>query len=80
MFGSVVLLIANFLCVLFALFFVAKYKVLKEVRKLVPTMALIECKALIEKLPAKIKEDVPVADAEKAKEAIEAAGGKVEFV
>mmetsp|Transcript_13826 Transcript_13826/g.23854 ORF Transcript_13826/g.23854 Transcript_13826/m.23854 type:complete len:210 (+) Transcript_13826:81-710(+) len=57
----------------------AKFKVLKEVRKLVPTMPLIECKNLIEKLPADIKESVPMADAEEAKKAIEAVGGTVEL-
>lgn len=57
----------------------AKYKVLKEVRKLVPAMPLIDCKNLIEKLPADVKADVPIAEAEAAKAAIEAAGGKVEL-
>jgi len=58
----------------------AKYKVLKEVRKLVPTMPLIDCKNLIEKLPADIKDAVPMAAAEEAKKLIEAAGGTVVLV
>lgn len=49
-------------------------------RKLQPSLTLLECKKIVEKLPADISENVPVAEAEEIVKAIKEAGGEVELV
>ncbi|MCQ3805797.1 MAG: 50S ribosomal protein L7/L12 [Acidimicrobiaceae bacterium] len=55
-----------------------KIQVIKEVRGLT-SLGLKEAKELVDGAPSKILEGVAVADAEKAKEALEAAGASVEL-
>lgn len=55
-----------------------KIKVIKEVRA-ITGLGLAEAKALVEGVPAKIKEGVNKEDAETLKAQIEAAGAKVEI-
>lgn len=55
-----------------------KIKVIKEVRA-ITGLGLAEAKALVEGVPAKIKEGVNKEDAEALKAQIEAAGAKVEI-
>ncbi len=55
-----------------------KIQVIKEVRSLT-SLALKEAKEVVESAPKAIIEGASKADAEKAKEAIEAAGGTVEL-
>ena len=55
-----------------------KIKVIKEVRGLTG-LGLADAKALVEGLPAKIKEGISKEDAEAAKAALEAVGAKVEL-
>ncbi len=55
-----------------------KIQVIKEVRGLT-SLGLKEAKDLVESAPKPVLEGVSKDDAEKAKEAIEAAGGKVEI-
>ena len=55
-----------------------KIQVIKEVRSLT-SLGLKEAKELVDGAPSKILEGVAVADAEKAKEALEAAGAGVEL-
>lgn len=57
----------------------AKIKVIKEVRQLVPDLGLKEAKALVDASPSDILKDVSKEDAEKAQQALEAAGGIVEI-
>lgn len=56
----------------------AKIKVIKEVRQLVPDLGLKEAKALVDAAPSDVLKDVSKEDAEKAQQALEAAGGLVE--
>jgi large subunit ribosomal protein L7/L12 len=55
-----------------------KIAVIKEVRG-VTGLGLKEAKALVDAAPKVIKEDVPKAEADKIKEALEAAGATVEL-
>ena len=55
-----------------------KIKVIKAVRE-ATGLGLKEAKALVDGAPAPIKEALPKAEAEKLKEAIEAAGGSAEL-
>lgn len=57
----------------------AKFKVLKEIRALKPGMQLMESKALIEKLPSVLKEDVSKEEGDKWIEKLKAAGAVVEL-
>lgn len=54
-----------------------KVQVIKEVRSLT-SLGLKEAKDLVEAAPKAVLEDVPKADADKAKEALEAVGATVE--
>ena len=55
-----------------------KIKVIKAVRE-ATGLGLKEAKALVDGAPATVKEALPTAEAEKLKEAIEAAGGVAEL-
>ncbi|BES65932.1 hypothetical protein SANA_23710 [Gottschalkiaceae bacterium SANA] len=55
-----------------------KIKVIKAVRE-ATGLGLKEAKALVDGAPAPVKEALPKAEAEKLKEAIEAAGGSAEI-
>ncbi len=55
-----------------------KIQVIKEVRGLT-SLGLKEAKELVDGAPSKILEGIAVADAERAKEALEAAGASVEL-
>ena len=55
-----------------------KIKVIKEVRA-ITGLGLAEAKALVEKVPAKIKEGVSKDDAEALKKQLEAVGAEVEL-
>ncbi|WP_419947417.1 50S ribosomal protein L7/L12 [Candidatus Poriferisodalis sp.] len=55
-----------------------KVQVIKEVRSLT-SLGLKEAKDLVEAAPKAVLEDVPKADADKAKEALEAVGATVEL-
>ena len=55
-----------------------KIKVIKEVRA-IPGLGLAEAKALVEKVPAKIKEGVSKDDAEALKKQLEAVGAEIEL-
>ena len=56
-----------------------KINVIKEIRAIDNTINLMDAKALLDKLPATIKEGVSKEDAEKFKKQLEAAGAKVEL-
>ena len=56
-----------------------KIKVIKAVREVVSGLGLAEAKALVEGIPAKIKEGVSKEEAESVKAALEAAGAAVEI-
>ena len=56
-----------------------KIKVIKAVREIVSGLGLAEAKALVEGIPAKIKEAVSKDEAEEVKKALEAVGAKVEL-
>ena len=56
-----------------------KVKVIKAVREIVSGLGLAEAKALVEGIPAKIKEAVSKDEAEEIKKALEAVGAKVEL-
>lgn len=56
----------------------SKVKVIKEVRT-ITGLALKEAKALVDEAPSTLKEGVDKEEADKIKEAIEAAGGTVEL-
>jgi large subunit ribosomal protein L7/L12 len=56
-----------------------KIKVIKAVREIVSGLGLAEAKALVEGIPAKIKEAVSKDEAEEIKKALEAVGAKVEL-
>ena len=56
-----------------------KVKVIKAVREIVSGLGLAEAKALVEGIPAKIKEAVSKDEAEEVKKALEAVGAKVEL-
>ena len=56
-----------------------KVKVIKAVREIVSGLGLAEAKALVEGIPAKIKEAVSKDEAETVKKALEAVGAKVEL-
>ncbi len=55
-----------------------KIQVIKEVRSLT-SLGLKEAKELVDAAPSRVLEGIAVADAEKAKEALEAAGADVEL-
>eukprot|EP01102_Stenamoeba_stenopodia_P004485 TRINITY_DN14780_c0_g2_i1.p1 TRINITY_DN14780_c0_g2~~TRINITY_DN14780_c0_g2_i1.p1 ORF type:complete len:201 (-),score=58.27 TRINITY_DN14780_c0_g2_i1:126-728(-) len=57
----------------------SKFKVLKEIRALKPGMQLMESKALIEKLPSILKEDVSKDEGGQWVEKLKAAGAVVEL-
>lgn len=56
----------------------SKVTVIKEVQK-ITGLSLMDSKKLIDVLPATIKENVPSAEAEEMKKALEAASATVEF-
>ena len=56
-----------------------KIKVIKAVREIVSGLGLAEAKALVEGIPAKIKEAVSKEDAEAMKAQLEAVGATVEL-
>lgn len=56
-----------------------KIKVIKALRSVVPELNLTDAKKMVEEAPQVIKESVAKADAEKIKEALEAAGAKVKL-
>ena len=55
-----------------------KVKVIKAVREIVSGLGLAEAKALVEAIPAKIKEGVAKEEAEELKKKLEAVGATVE--
>src|SRR5579863_3420767 len=57
-----------------------KIALIKAVRQIVPTLGLGEAKKLVESAPATVLEVASKDDSKKAKEVLEAAGGKVELV
>ena len=57
----------------------AKAKVIKEVKAINTNMNLVEAKKFVESAPQTLKENVTKEDAEKIKEAVEKAGGKIEL-
>ena len=56
-----------------------KIKVIKAVREVITGLGLAEAKALVEAIPAKIKEAVSKDEAETVKKALEAVGAKIEI-
>ena len=56
-----------------------KVKVIKAVREIVSGLGLAEAKALVEAIPAKIKEGVQKEEAEELKKKLEAVGATVEI-
>ena len=56
-----------------------KIKVIKAVREVISGLGLAEAKALVEAIPAKIKEAVSKDEAETVKKALEAVGAKIEI-
>ena len=56
-----------------------KVKVIKAVREIVSGLGLAEAKALVEGIPAKIKESVQKDEAEELKKKLEAVGATVEI-
>ncbi len=56
-----------------------KIKTIKALRQVLPTLGLVEAKKAVDEAPTVIAEAAPVADAKKMKEALEAAGAKVEL-
>ncbi len=56
-----------------------KIKVIKAVREVVGGLGLAEAKALVEAVPAKIKEGVSKDDAEAIKKTLEEVGAKIEI-
>lgn len=56
-----------------------KISVIKAVREILPDLGLKEAKDLVDAAPKEIKADMPKADAEAAKQKLEAAGAKVEL-
>jgi len=57
-----------------------KMNVLREVRKLKPGMNLMDSKKLVENLPQILQKDVTANDQKEWKDALEAAGAKIEFI
>ena len=57
----------------------AKAKVIKEVKAINTSMNLVEAKKFVESAPQTLKENVTKEDAQKIKEAVEKAGGKIEL-
>lgn len=56
-----------------------KIALIKAVRQIVPTLGLGEAKKLVESAPVTVLESASKDDSKKAKEVLEAAGGKVEL-
>ena len=56
-----------------------KIKVIKAVREVVGGLGLAEAKALVEAVPAKLKEGVSKEEAEEIKSKLEAVGAKIEI-
>ncbi len=56
-----------------------KIKVIKAVREVVGGLGLAEAKALVEAVPAKIKEGISKEDAENIKKTLEEVGAKIEI-
>jgi len=56
-----------------------KIKVIKAVREVVGGLGLAEAKALVESVPAKIKEGISKDDAEAIKKTLEEVGAKIEI-
>ncbi len=56
-----------------------KIQVIKALREILPNLGLKEAKDIVDNVPKLIKENVPQQEAQKIKEKIEAAGGKVAF-
>ncbi|XP_053157254.1 39S ribosomal protein L12, mitochondrial [Hemicordylus capensis] len=54
-----------------------KVKLIKEVKNCMQGLNLVQAKKLVESLPQEIKANIPKEEAEKIKEALEAAGGTV---
>ena len=61
----------------------SKVKVIKEVKAIMapidPKFNLAAAKRFVESLPGTLKEDVPKEEADKMKEALEAAGGEIKL-
>ena len=57
----------------------AQAKVIKEIKAINTNMNLVEAKKFVESAPQTLKENVTKEDAEKIKEAVEKAGGKIEL-
>jgi large subunit ribosomal protein L7/L12 len=58
----------------------AKYKIIKELREVKPTLSLMDTKQLVEKLPSILGEKLSKADAEKIAKKIKDAGGEVDII
>jgi large subunit ribosomal protein L7/L12 len=56
-----------------------KIQVIKALREINPNLGLKEAKDIVDNPPQTIKENVAIEEANKIKEKIESAGGKVEF-
>lgn len=56
-----------------------KIEVIKAARKVVPTLALLEAKQLVESAPATLKEGVSREEADQIKEILESAGATVKI-
>mgnify|MGYP001626277497 CR=1 FL=1 len=56
-----------------------KIQVIKALREINPNLGLKEAKDMVDNPPQTIKENVDIEEANKIKEKIESAGGKVEF-
>lgn len=54
-----------------------KVKLIKEIKSHIQGINLVQAKKLVESLPQEIKANVPKAEAEKIKAALEAVGGTV---
>ena len=56
-----------------------KIQVIKALREILPNLGLKEAKDMVDNVPKVIKENVSIEEANKIKEKIEQAGGKVAF-
>ena len=57
-----------------------KIKVIKALRQVIQGLGLTDAKKLVEETPSVLQENVSKEDAQKMKEALEAAGAKVELL
>jgi len=58
----------------------AKYKIIKELREIKPTLSLMETKSLVEKTPSTLLEKVSKEEAQKVIQKLKDAGGDCEMV